>query len=325
MKKLIISVLLLSTIISSAVCQDVKVTSAFDTSRIFIGDQLKFTVTVDKPSGLNLTLPFFKDTICKNIEIVSGPFVDSLSNAGRVKIIQKYLVTSFDSGLYQVKPVFAETKSANGLKRFYSDYSALEVTRIKIAPQDSTAKIYDIIKPYRSPLTLGEILPWLLLAMLLAFATWIAIRYIRKLKNSREGADIVFNPDPAHVIAFHELEKLREEKLWQKGELKKYYTRLTEILRQYLENRFKVYSLELTTNETLAALVKTGFRKDATYDNLKTILTAADLVKFAKQIPEPSENDLRFQQSWDFVLSTKEAEVEAREIEEKVESKEESL
>ncbi len=114
---------------------------------------------------LSLTLPVFKDTLCKNIEIISGPKIDSIaSQNGRIKIIQKYLITSFDSGRYQVKPVFAEAKNAGGLKRFYSDYSMLEVMRVKIAPADTTAKIFDIIEPYSSPITIGEVLPWFLIA-----------------------------------------------------------------------------------------------------------------------------------------------------------------
>ncbi len=136
-----------------------------------------------------------------------------------------------------------------------------------------------------------------------------------------EGVKVINLDDLIMIVR----EKLKEEKLWQKGELKKYYTRLTEILRQYLENRYRVYSLELTTTETLYELVKIGFRKDASYNQLKSILTGADLVKFAKYIPEPSENDLRFQQSWDFVLATKVEDNEADEIDEKVTSKEESL
>jgi hypothetical protein len=324
MKKLIIPFILLISIFS-AYGQEIMVSSSFDTSRIYIGDQLKFTIKTDKPAGINLILPYFKDTICKNIEILSGPVVDSISASGRVKIIQKYTVTSFDSGHYQVKPVYAEMKSQNGLKRFYSDYSVLDVMRIKIAPPDNSAKIYDIIKPYKAPLTLGEILPWLLIAIIIAVSFWAALRFIRKLKKSHTGPEIVFDPDPAHVIAFRELEKLREEKLWQKGELKYYYTRLTEILRHYLENRFSVYSLELTTSETLEALVRTGFRKDASYDQLKTILNGADLVKFAKYIPEPSENDLHFQKSWDFVMATKEEEATVLQADLKEDRKEGSL
>ena len=133
--------------------------------------------------------------------------------------------------------------------------------RVKIAPADTSLKIFDIIQPYRAPVTIGEIIPWLLIIVLLGVLTWAAIKYIPRLKKNKTWVEPIINPDPAHVIAFRELEKLRDEKLWQKGEIKTYYTRLTEILRQYLENRFSVFSLELTTSETLEALVRTGFKK----------------------------------------------------------------
>jgi hypothetical protein len=84
-----------------------------------------------------------------------------------------------------------------------------------------------------------------------------------------------------------------------------------------LENRFRVFSLELTTAETLEALIKTGFKKNGSYNQLKIVLTGADLVKFAKYNPEPSENESHFQNSWDFVLATKENEVSIGAIDEK--------
>jgi hypothetical protein len=197
--------------------------------------------------------------------------------------------------------------------------------RVKIAPPDTTSKIFDIIKPYRAPVTIGEILPWLLLAILAALIIWFIIRVAKRLKKDKAEVKIPVNPDPAHVIAFRELEKLKEEKLWQNGEIKKYYTRLTEVLRQYLENRFEVFSLELTTSETLGALVKTGFRKDESYNKLKLVLTGADLVKFAKYKPDPSENEMNFEYSWDFVLATKKEEVVTESGDEKEKKKEESV
>lgn len=305
-RKHITLLLIIFPLFYSAKGQDVKVTSVFDSTRIYIGDQIKFTVTVDQPVGLKLSLPAFKDTLIKNIEILSGPKVDSARQNGRLKIIQRYLVTSFDSGRYQVPPVFAEIKNENGLKRFYSDYSLLEVMRVRIAPADTVSKIFDIVKPYRASVTVGEILPWVLIAAVIGALVWLALRYIRKLKKSAGEIETITFPDPAHIIAFRELDKLREEKLWQNGEIKLYYTRLTEILRQYLENRFSVFSLELTTSETLEALVKTGFKKDGSYHQLKGILTNADLVKFAKYTPEPSEHESIYQDSWNFVVVTKE-------------------
>jgi hypothetical protein len=326
MNKVIISIFLFISAISSSLCQEVKVSSSLDTSKIYIGDQLKFTITVDQPADIQLTLPFFKDTLCKNIEIVSGPVIDSTAKEdGRIRIIQKYLITSFDSGLYNIDPVYAEMKNENGLKRFYSDYSQLEVMRVKITPADTTTKIFDIIKPYSAPLTIGEIVPWILLACLGGVLIWAVLRLIRKLKKSKTGEEIILDPDPAHVIALRELDRLRDEQLWQKGEIKNYYTRLTEILRQYLENRYRVFSLEMTTAETLEALLKTGFKKDASFNQLKTILTGSDLIKFAKYNPEPSENELHFQNSWNFVLTTKEIDLISVSIDEKEKGKEGNL
>ncbi len=86
----------------------------------------------------------------------------------RIRIIRKYLVTSFDSGMYMVDPVFAELSDANGVKRFYSDYSILEVARVKLTPPDTASKIFDIVSPYKAPVTVGEILPWMLMALLAA-------------------------------------------------------------------------------------------------------------------------------------------------------------
>jgi hypothetical protein len=299
--------------------QEVSVTAAFDTSRILIGDQINFSVIVNQPADLKLSLPFFKDTLSKNIEILSGPVIDtSYISGNKIRITEKYLITSFDSGFYRVDPVFAETSDKNGLKRFYSDYSVLEVSRVKLTPPDTSAKIFDIAAPYRAPVTLGEILPWILLFLLAALIVWLIIKLVRKFRKTKKEVIIKVNIEPAHVIAFRELEKLQSEMLWQKGETKKYYTRLTEIIRQYLENRFQVYSLELTTSETLEALVKTGFKKNESYNKLKSVLTGADLVKFAKYKPEPTENEASYSNSWDFVLATKVIE----EVEEKSDVKE---
>jgi hypothetical protein len=306
MKRLKLSILLLLSAISFLRAQDVSVSASFDTSRIYIGDQIFYTITIDQPSGIKLQLMPLKDTLCKNIEIVSGPRLDTaVSNNNRLRINSKYLITSFDSGFYQVPPAYAEIKNESGIRRFYSGYTPLEVIRVKIAPKDTTAKIFDIIKPYKAPVTLGEILPWALLAVIAAALVWGIIILIRKLKKSKKSPEPIINPDPAHVIAFRDLEKLKQEQLWQKGEVKMYYSRLTEILRQYLENRYGVYSLEMTTSETLETLVRTGFKKDETYSNLKTILNGSDLVKFAKYKPEPSENEIHFENSWKFVETTR--------------------
>lgn len=303
--KWLISVFFVFAILTATNGQELTISAAFDSSKIYVGDQINFTVTIDKPKNYSLSLPVFKDTLNKYIEILKGPLIDtSIIKDGRVRIRQKYLVTSFDSGFYQLPPVYVELKNEKGVRRFYSDYAQLKVRRVNIAPADTTSKIFDIIKPYRAPITAGEVLPWVLLLLLVAAGVWFLYKYISSLSSKKSGEIPPVRMDPAHVIAFRELEKLREEKLWQKGEIKSYYTRLTEILRQYLENRYMIFSMELTTVETLAELAKSGFKENESYRKIRTVLTNADFVKFAKHNPQPSENDLHFEYSWDFVKET---------------------
>jgi hypothetical protein len=139
----------------------------------------------------------------------------------------------------------------------------------------------------------------------------LAYRLYKKYKRKAVVEEVVKLLEPAHIIAFRELEKLKDEELWQQGKIKLYYTRLTEILRQYIENRFGVNSLELTTDETLSMLLHSGFKKDKNFEQLKNILKGADMVKFAKYNPDASEHTICFFESWGFVDNTKQIADEA--------------
>lgn len=305
--------------------QEISVSASFDTSAIYLGDQINFSVVIDQPADVSVTLPFLKDTLAKNIEILSGPEIDTaFIENGKIRITEKYLITSFDSGHYVVTPVYAEITDHAGIKRFFSGYSEINVLRVDITPTDTSQAIFDIVRPYRAPVTFGELVPWLLLSVIIAVLIWLLIRIYRRFGKKSKEVIIPENIEPAHVIAFRELERLKEEKLWQSGETKKYYTRLTEILRKYLENRFGVFSMELTTSETLDALLKTNFSNNDAFHKLKHVLTSADLVKFAKFKPEPSDNESNFEFAWGFVLETKKEETDSP-GDKGLKSKEESL
>jgi hypothetical protein len=145
----------------------------------------------------------------------------------------------------------------------------------------------------------------MLFAVILSAVIWFTFQYIKKLRTKRTGEPVPEIREPAHIIAFRELEQLRAEKLWQNGEIKLYYTRLSEIVRQYLENRYGISALEHTTGETLDHLLSAGFKKDENYNKLRAVLTESDLVKFAKYKPGPVENDLNYETAWVFVDMTK--------------------
>ena len=106
-----------------------------------------------------------------------------------------------------------------------------------------------------------------------------------------------------------ELDRIKDEKLWQQGKTKQYYSEVTETLRTYIENRFGIPAMEQTSDETLESF---RFRRDLlrekTLENLRQILKMADLVKFAKYKPLPDDDNLTLVNSYFFVNETKKEE-----------------
>ncbi|MBL7883480.1 MAG: hypothetical protein JNL69_05390, partial [Bacteroidia bacterium] len=176
---------------------------------------------------------------------------------------------------------------------------------------DTTQAIKDIKAPFDQSY---NFIDWIkdnmnvVYAILITIVLVILIVYLsKKLKNTAPELKIELPPIPAHIIAFEKLDKLKEQKLWQEGKLKLYHSALTDILREYIENRFKIQALEQTTDEILF-----GFRNvsvdEESKAKLKSTLLLADLVKFAKEQPLANENELSMSNVYDFINGTKKEE-----------------
>jgi hypothetical protein len=217
---------------------------------------------------------------------------------------QRFLVTSFDSGFYNIPSL-----------RFY--YRQLPDTTIRFEQTkplflnvhslavDTTQAIKPIKGPIKVPLSFREILPWLLLAIGIILAILAILYYLKK----RKKAEPVFQLRPrielpAYQIALNEFEQLRLKKLWQQGKVKEYFTELTDILRVYLERRFSLMAMEMTSDEIMEALYTHKEIERNSYEDLKKILFMADLVKFAKMQPLPQENESTLSDAVSFVKMT---------------------
>jgi hypothetical protein len=163
-----------------------------------------------------------------------------------------------------------------------------------------------------APLTGGEVLPWILAIMVLGAISIIAYTvYLRKKSNK---PFILFKPKPdipAHVKALEALDHLKEESLWKRGRYKEYYTGLTDILRIYMEQRFGIMAQEMTSDEILEAL-KGLTLQESTISKLRLLFFTADLVKFAKGVPEANENEENIGTAYNFVETTKPETVEEK-------------
>ena len=294
---------------TAAYPQDIVVQSSPDTSSIIIGDQIGFSVSATMPSGIDVALSTMTDTLTGKIIILGRSARDTIRSAdGKLTVTDRYLITGFDSGRYTLPPFYAEYLSGDSLKRYYSDYSFLTVGRPDIAQQDTTDVIFDIVPPRTAPVTFSEILPWLVIAVIALAVIYLLARLLPRNPLKR----FVRPPapaEPAHVIALRELHRLKDEELWQKGEVKEYYSRLSDILRRYIDNRYGIMSPELTTDETVRMLQKAAV---TTHDQMllvKELLSLSDMVKFAKYLPQSEIHDKSFNDGVRFVELTRKSDV----------------
>jgi hypothetical protein len=119
--------------------------------------------------------------------------------------------------------------------------------------------------------------------------------------------------EPAHVVALRALERIKNEKLWQKGQVKLFYSQLTDTLRVYMEERFSFPAMEQTSPEILKSLKGVDLTDDKLLTKMQKILETADLAKFARYEPLPDENDLCLISALFFVNQTKAEEIKSPE------------
>jgi hypothetical protein len=300
--------------------QTVRVEALLDTNKMLIGDQVNLRFTVTKPVDATVTFPSIKDTITENLEILTYGMIDTLKKSGnQVTLKQDYMITSFDSAFYFI-PSYPFV--INGRDTIYSNPLSLAVFTLQV---DTTKQaVYDIKKPYDAPWSLTEFLReygWYILGglILIGLVLFFIFYILPKLRRRPAPVIKIFEKpkEPAHFIALRELDKLKAEKLWQSNKIKEYHTKLTEIIRKYIENRFEIMAMEQTSDEILVMYSHMGTVDTKNYEILHQILKLADYVKFAKANPLPDENDLSMRNAYSFVEMTKiETDVNEKEIKE---------
>jgi hypothetical protein len=174
---------------------------------------------------------------------------------------------------------------------------------------DSTdMAITDIKGIYRAPIWWWGILRWVLLALAIAgvgVGGYYLITYLKGRSRKNEEEIAITEPlRPAEEVALEKLDIIREQKLWQTGQVKEYHTQLTDVVREYIARRFEVSSVEQTSDETLRAMKPLLHDKKELYEQLRKMLSLADLVKFAKWTATPDENELSLRNAYAFVKET---------------------
>ena len=282
---------------------EVRVSAELDTPAIRIGEPVILSLKAEHPEDITIEWPFF-DQRLQQFYLIGLRDTLRKASAGIITEQRNIAITGFDTGFIVLEPIAFGyyRKGIDGVDTVFTEPLMLRVHFIEV---DTSAAFKPIKPPLKTALTWRELMPYFvvpLMLLVLAFIAW----YLYRKQRSRPKEETQLPPPPTrppHETALEMLDTLEAEGLWQQGEVKAYHDRLTNIIRQYIEDRFRVHALESTTDEVLHAF-RTVPVPRALVDHLATLLVRADLVKFAKATPLPEEHDESLALARSFVKET---------------------
>lgn len=279
--------------------------SSLDSNAIMIGDQIQYNIGISVPEETQVRWPLIADTLSRYIEVLDRTSIDTLQEDGQLNLKQSFIITSFDSGYFEVPTVEFQFRLDTDTT-IYSTSTNTLFLQVFVPEVDTSQAFKPIVAPISEPYTLAEVLPWIIVItaalLIVALIIWFIIKRQKKQPIFKRKP----KPElPPHIDALNKLAELRLAKVWQSGRVKQYFTDLTDITREYIERRYHFDAMEMTSYEILNELNKKDLNNEIA-GKLESVLQLADMVKFAKAQPTALENDLGLSHCVDFVNETKE-------------------
>ena len=293
-----------------------KAVSTLDTTSIRIGEQVKLKLDVTLPKAAKIFWPAFTDSTFSPIEIIAASRVDTVETNRNTYLEYKQLltITSFDSGYHTLPPIeFRYSLPGDTSKlRILTDSLIIHVRTIEV---DTTRAIKDIKAPMQAPLTLQELWPIFAGVAVVGLIAGFVWYYLWRRKLRKPLFPILRKPQlPPWQTALESLNELESRKLWQNGRIKEFYTEITDVLRKYLEKQHFIPAMEMISSDIVESLSRNDSLRNSK-EKIWQVLQLADLVKFAKEMPLPVENELSLANAKSFVLETKPVDLKEPEAE----------
>ncbi len=280
------------------------VSVSLDSAYVLMGKQTLMNVEIVEPVSAMSNIFIVPDSMPSEVEAVAWLDGDTVDLGNELRQIRRSLVIqSFDSGVYTLPPVVYISSTDTLLSKQVTlkvnpvDVSGKEDINGMAETIDVKSKWYDWLPDFLTDYWL-----WIVLGLIVV-AGGICAYLIATRK-----VDIPLipkkKPIPPYELAVSRLKTLKAENLCEKGEEKEYYTRLTDILREYIDERFGINAMEMTSTQILSRLSDNPVTRPSN-QLMRQILEVADFVKFAKVRPLPDDNIKSYNSAMEFVENTK--------------------
>jgi hypothetical protein len=275
-----------------------------------LADRLQLTLTVEAPTGTEVTLPKAGEalgTFTIQGQTPTGPTsVDPQTQRWQ----QSYTLEAGAIGEQVIPPLalsFREAKAAPETKPTPLHTEPLSIMVTSVLPENADVKAPRDIAP---PIALAApvLPPWTWMAAVL-IGLAVAGGFFCWLQRRRRRPAPPPPPRPAHELALQALRRLQGDRLMDQQAIEPFYVRLSAILRQYIEWRFRLRAPEQTTEEFLAEALASGGLIATHRHLLSSFLQHCDLVKFARHQPDRSDMQQAFDHAKAFIEQTADDEI----------------
>lgn len=275
--------------------------ASVDSTQLMIGDQVWLRVLISAPAGAEI-VAIDAATLgsTAKLEVLEQRPPVTTATDPELLVEQRFRITTFDTGYVRV-PALPVIYRLNGqLDTTYTRDIPLEVRTIPVTREADLRPIKDIIQEPRNWTD------WWPLYLALAIIALGTAGYLAWQRRSRRQQPVPPPPPiPPHTRALARLAELERQQLWQRGEVKRYQSELTHILRQYLEERYEVPALESTTRQLEQEIAQRNLLDTPDRAKLGELLRMADMVKFAKAVPPEDFNTYALTEVRSFVERTR--------------------
>lgn len=248
-----------------------------DSTRLLIGSQLHVTFSAQAPQSTVIFMPKWEETLGK-WEVLHVDTLLEDKKDGFHTFYQTLTLVAWDSGTYTIPPVAFSSVYGQTQDSTFSQPLSIQVMTVEV---DTTQAIKPIKAPFAASFMWQETLPYLLgiAAILVMIGLYFVFRKKKKVGPVSPEIALTYKQ-----IAIEQIRKLEAEKLWEKGELKLHYVKLTDILRTYLDQTYHTAAFITTSRELLGQLQP--FLPTESHAALKIYLEMDTQVKFAKYVPD---------------------------------------
>ena len=307
LRKNFLSIIFIINLVFSTVVHgqsgSIAIQSRVDRNKIRIGDLIKYTIIVQHDKNVEIQMPALGANL-GSFEIRDYVDLQPVKQEGKIIHQREFTISTFETGDFEIPPVEVRYRTVGDTTWKAISTEKLKITVESMKPSEE-GDIRDIKSPLEIPRDWWRLIRWILAGVLVVAIGVVAYVIV---KRHRQGKSIIPRKEkpkrPPHEIALEALKELEREKLIEKGEVKLFYIKISEIIRSYFEERFFIPALEMTTGQLIEAMKEAEIENEVIKPT-EEFLNLCDLAKFAKYVPSNEENQFALETAHKIVEMTK--------------------